>query len=148
MKTAGFLIAIVDGQDLATCRMYAGFRSSWRGFARNAYEALGSPIALAIMVTLNTSFFILPFLALPVSVVWGGAAHATAAWGRAVLLVVALRVVLAWRYRYPWWTALATPVAVLALIGIQVESYLRHVTGKPVFWRAREYPGAAPVGKG
>lgn len=148
MKTAGFPIAIVDGQDLATCRMYAGFRASWRGFARNAYEALGSPIALAIMVTLNTGFFILPFLALPVSVVWGGAAHATAAWGRAVLLVVAMRVVLAWRYRYPWWTALATPVAVLALIGIQVESYLRHVTGKPVFWRAREYPGAAPVGKG
>jgi len=148
MKAAGFRIGIIDGQDLAVCRMYAGFRASWRGFARNAYEALGSPIALAIMVTLNVGFFILPFLALPVSVIWGGAAHATAAWGRAVLLVVALRVVLAWRFGYPWWTALATPVAVLALIGIQVESYLRHVTGRPVFWRARAYPGAAPAGKG
>jgi len=40
--------------------------------------------------------------------------------------------------------ALATPVAVLALIGIQVESYLRHVTGRPVFWRARAYPGLLP----
>jgi hypothetical protein len=147
-KIAGVPIAIVDGQDLATCRMYEGFRATWRGFARNAYEALGSPIVLAVMATLNAGFFILPFLALPVSAIWGGAAHATAAWGRAVLVVVLLRVVLAWRFRYPLWTALATPVAVLALIGIQVESYLRHWTGRPVLWRSRSYPGTAPTGKG
>jgi len=148
MKATGFPIGIVDGQDLATCRMYAGFRASWQGFARNAYEALGSPVALAIMATLNIALFVLPFLALPVSALWGGAAHATAAWGRAVLAVVVLRLVLAWRFRYPWWTALATPVAVLALTGIQLDSYLRHLTGKPVLWRARAYPGAAPAGKG
>ncbi len=148
MKSAGFPIGIVDGQDLARCRMYDGFRASWRGFARNAYEALGSPLALAIMATLNVGFFVLPFLALPASVVWGGTAHATADWGRSVLLVVGLRVVLAWRYRYPVWTALATPVAVSALVAIQVESYLRHVTGRPVLWRARAYPGSAPIGKG
>ena len=148
MKAAGFSIGIVDGQDLATCRMYAGFRASWQGFARNAYEALGSPAALAIMTTLNAALFVLPFLALPVSALWGGAAHATAAWGRAVLVVLALRVLLAWRFRYPWWTALATPIAVLALIGIQFESYVRHVAGRPVFWRAREYSGAASLRKG
>jgi glycosyltransferase involved in cell wall biosynthesis len=147
MKAAGFSVGIVDGQDLAVCRMYAGFRASWQGFARNAYEALGSPVALAVMTILNAAFFILPFLALPVSAVFGGASPSTAAWGLAVVLVLGLRSVLAWRFRYPWWTALATPVAVLALIGIQIESYLRHVTGRPVLWRARAYPGAAPVGK-
>jgi hypothetical protein len=147
MKAAGFFVGILDGQDLATCRMYAGFRASWNGFARNAYEALGSPVSLAIMTTLNVALFVLPFLALPVSALWGGAA-ATAAWGRAVALILALRLLLAWRFRYPWWTALATPVAVLALIGIQFESYVRHLTGRPVSWRAREYSGAGPVGKG
>jgi hypothetical protein len=100
------------------------------------------------MTTLNAALFVLPFLALPVSALWGGAPAATAAWGRAVLVVLALRVLLAWRFSYPWWTALATPVAVLALIGIQFESYVRHLTGRPVFWRAREYSGAAPVGRG
>ena len=148
MKAAGYAIGLVDGQDLAACRMYAGFRASWRGFARNAYEALGSPAALAVMTALNTAFFILPFLALPLSAMLGGAGRSTAFWGLAVLVVVVLRSVLAWRFRYPWWTALATPVAVFALIGIQVESYLRHVTGKPVLWRSRAYPGAAPAGKG
>jgi hypothetical protein len=148
MKAAGFSVGIVDGQDLAVCRMYAGFRAAWQGFARNAYEALGSPAALALMASLNGAFFVLPFLGFPVSAIFGGAAASTAAWGLAVLWVLALRLVLAWRFRYPWWTAFVTPVAVLALIGIQFESYFRHLTGRPVSWRAREYSGAAPVGKG
>jgi hypothetical protein len=147
MKAAGFSVGIVDGQDLAACRMYAGFRASWQGFARNAYEALGSPAALAIMASLNVALFVLPFLAFPVSVIVGGAASSTAAWGLAVLWVLALRLMLARRFRYPWWTALATPVAVLALTAIQLESYLRHRTGKPVLWRSRAYPGAAAVGR-
>jgi hypothetical protein len=146
MKRAGFPIGIVDGQDLATCRMYLGFRASWRGFARNAYEALGSPVALIIMATLNLAFFVLPFVALPWSALAG--ARSTAAWGLAVLVVLALRLGLAWRFRHPWWIALATPVAILALTGIQAESYLRYRTGRSVLWRDRAYSGAAGAGKG
>src|SRR5262249_59636107 len=67
MKAAGFAVGLFDGGDVATCRMYAGFRAAWRGFARNAYEALGSPVALAVMVVLNGAFFVLPFLPLPVA---------------------------------------------------------------------------------
>jgi glycosyltransferase involved in cell wall biosynthesis len=145
MKRAGFPIGIVDGQDLATCRMYAGFRASWRGFARNAYEALGSPVALIIMATLNLAFFVLPFVALPWSALAG--ARSTAAWGLAVLVVLALRLTLAWRFQHPWWIALATPVAILALTGIQVESYLRYRTGRSVLWRDRAYSGTAAAGK-
>jgi glycosyltransferase involved in cell wall biosynthesis len=146
MKRAGFPIGIVDGQDLATCRMYLGFRASWRGFARNAYEALGSPVALIIMATLNLALFVLPFVALPWSALAG--ARSTAAWGLAVLVVLALRFGLAWRFRHPWWIALATPVAILALTGIQAESYLRYRTGRSVLWRDRAYSGTAGAGKG
>jgi len=145
MKRAGFPIGIVDGQDLATCRMYAGFRASWRGFARNAYEALGSPVALIIMATLNLAFFVLPFVALPWSAL--ASARSTAAWGLAVLVVLALRLTLAWRFQHPWWIALATPVAILALTGIQAESYLRYRTGRSVLWRDRAYSGTAAAGK-
>ena len=146
MKRAGFPIGIVDGRDLATCRMYAGFRASWRGFARNAYEALGSPVALVVMATLNLAFFVLPFVALPWSALAG--ARSTAAWGLAVLVVLALRLTLAWRFQHPWWIALATPVAILALTGIQAESYLRYRTGRSVLWRDRAYSGTAGTGKG
>jgi hypothetical protein len=42
------------------------------------------------------------------------------------------------------WTVVATPVAVALLIGLQMHSFVNHCTGRPVVWRARAYPGAAP----
>ena len=147
MKAAGFRVGFVDGQDIATCRMYNGFRACWRGFARNAYEALGSSAALAIMTTLNVAFFVLPFLALPASLLLDGTPRPAATWAMAVSVVLILRTALAWRFRYPWWTTLVTPVAILALIGLQLESALRHWTGRSVVWRDRAYASPEPVAK-
>lgn len=147
MKATGHGIAVVDGTDLATCRMYDGFAATWRGFARNAYEALGSPGALATMALLNVGLFVLPFAALAASPIVGARPGTTAAWAASVALIVALRLVLAARFRAPWWIALATPLAVLAMTAIQLHSYLNHWTGRPVIWRTRAYPGAAPSGE-
>ena len=145
MKAAGFPIGLVDGTDLASCRMYAGFAATWRGFARNAYEALGSPVALAVMVALNASLFIVPFVALPLAVVTQGFSPASALWGTAVALAVALRAALAIRFRAPLWTALATPVAVALMIGIQLHSYANARFGRGVTWRSRTYGPARPA---
>jgi glycosyltransferase involved in cell wall biosynthesis len=146
MKTVGFRIAILDGSDIAACRMYEGFGATWQGFARNAYEALGSPAALVVMSLLNLALFVLPFAAWPASVLLGGWDRAGGPWGQAALLVLALRLVLAWRFGSPLWIAAATPIAVLTLIGIQIDSYLRHRTGRPVRWRARTYAGPSAPG--
>ena len=145
MKGAGFAIGLVDGTDLATVRMYAGLAATWRGFARNAYEALGSPAVLAVMVTLNATLFVLPFVALPLALVTGGFSPATALWGLAAAVVVALRAVLAIRFGAPLWTALATPLAVALMIGIQLHSYANACLGRRVTWRSRTYPSPHPA---
>jgi hypothetical protein len=139
MKAAGAPVALVDATDLARCRMYAGFAATWRGFSRNAYEALGSPPALATMLTLNAALFVLPFVALPWTLAVAGASPVAAAWAGAAGLVVLLRAGLAARFRAPWWTAAATPVAVLLMLGIQLHSFANHCLGRPVVWRARAY---------
>jgi hypothetical protein len=141
MKAAGFPVGLFDGGDVATCRMYAGFRATWCGFARNAYEALGSPAALATMVMLNGAFFVLPFVALPVAILTGAGGPTIATWGAATALALGIRAALAVRFGIPAWTVLATPVAVASLIGIQLHSFVRHATGRPVVWRARAYTG-------
>jgi glycosyltransferase involved in cell wall biosynthesis len=148
MKAAGHAIAVLDGRDLATCRMYVGLSGAWRGFARNAYEALGSPAALAVMCLLNAGLFIAPWLGLGAALATTGWSEAAAVWALAVAAVVALRARLARRFGAPLWTALATPVAVTLMIALQIHSYFTHCTGRPVVWRARAYPGAAPVRKG
>lgn len=147
MKATGHPIALFDAQDLATCRMYAGLGAVWRGFSRNAYEALGSPPALAVMFGLNGGLFVLPFLALPAALISGGPSITSGLWALVVAVVLALRARLAARFGSPPWTVVATPVAVALMIVLQIHSYLNHCTGRPVVWRARSYPGAAPGGK-
>jgi len=148
MKAAGFGVGLFDGSDVASCRMYPGFVGAWRGFSRNAYEALGSPATLAVMWALNGSLFVLPFVALPLTLRGGGMSAQAALWGAAVAVGLALRVLLAVRFGAPVWIALATPLAVLLMMGIQLHSYVRHLTRQPVVWRARVYPGASPTGEG
>jgi glycosyltransferase involved in cell wall biosynthesis len=147
MKATGHPIALFDGRDIATCRMYEGFSAAWRGFSRNAYEALGSPGALSAMVALNGGLFVLPFLAVPASLFSDGISTTAAVWGLAAAAVLALRARIAARFGSPIWTVLATPVAVTLMIALQLHSYLNHCTGRPVVWRARTYPGATPSGK-
>jgi cellulose synthase/poly-beta-1,6-N-acetylglucosamine synthase-like glycosyltransferase len=144
MKSAGFPVGVFDAWDIARCRMYAGFRSCWRGFSRNAYEALGSPLALGAMIALNGAFFVLPFLAAPWALAAAGLSPTAVVWAAAVALALGLRVLVAVRFSAPMWTVVATPVAVALLIGLQMHSFVNHCTGRPVVWRARAYPGAAP----
>jgi hypothetical protein len=147
MKATGHAIAVFDGADIATCRMYSGFRSAWRGFARNAYEALGSPGALLAMTALNAGLFVLPFAALPVSIAVEGPSVTSGLWAASVALALGIRTALAIRFAAPAWTVIATPIAVLSMIGIQLASYLNHSTRRPVIWRGRAYPGNVTRGE-
>ena len=144
MKAAGFAVGVFDAGDIARCRMYAGFVAAWRGFSRNAYEALGSPGALAAMIGLNAAFFVLPFVALPWTLVSIGLGPAAGAWAAAAALASGLRALVALRFGVPASTILTTPLAVTLLIGLQLHSFFNHCTGRSIVWRARAYPGGAP----
>ena len=148
MKAARLPVGVFDGRDLAACRMYAGLAATWRGFSRNAYEALGSPLALAGMVALNGGLFVLPFAVFAWRLAGDSEAGGAHVWGLAVAVALAIRGVLGARFGAPAWTLLATPLAVALMIAIQLHSYLNHVTGRSVMWRGRAYPGAAPGRKG
>ena len=39
-RESGHATDLFDGTDLVSCRMYRGFRETWAGFAKNAYEGL------------------------------------------------------------------------------------------------------------
>jgi hypothetical protein len=139
MKAVGASVGVLDGSDIATCRMYAGLAAVWRGFSRNAYEALGSPAALGAMVALNGAVFVLPFVALPWTLATTGPGLAASAWAASVAIALAIRATLARRFGAPAWTTLATPLAVMLMLAIQVNSYLNTIRGRPVTWRARVY---------
>jgi hypothetical protein len=160
VRRAGFTTDVFDGTDVLACRMYVGLRQTWRGFAKNAYEGLGSLGLLIFITVVHLLAHVTPWVLLGIT----AAARATGpgplsrldvltsplALGLAVvcvLLQITHRLVLARRHAQPLWIALAHPIGIVMMTLIQWHSLYLHLTGKRA-WRGRTLgaAGGADVG--
>lgn len=138
-KRAGLRVLFVDGAEVASCRMYQSAAEVWRGFSKNVYEGLGSPLGLGVAIGLYLATFVAPF---------GLAAAALLepawAWPAAVGVGanLAQRLLLAVRYRHHPLSVLLHPVAVLGLVAIALNSW-RWTRSGAVSWAGRTYPERA-----
>jgi glycosyltransferase involved in cell wall biosynthesis len=154
VRRAGFRTDLFDGTDLCSVRMYRGFAATWRGFAKNAYEGLGSIALLLFLTVFHVLGHVLPWAALvgvlviamsPVETCpvgfdqWAPRVLAPACVGLASLQ----RWLLARRFRQPLVCIPLHPVGVLAMTLVQWHSLLLHITGRRS-WRGRT-AGAAPT---
>lgn len=149
VRRAGFHSDLVDATDLLSCRMYRGWRQTWRGFAKNAYEGLGSPALLVFLTAMHALGHVLPWGALVwLGAVWlgGGAvdwrAIAVAAGACGIQLVQ--RIILAQRLRTSFIGAVFHPIGVILMTCIQWHSYWLHLTGRRS-WRGRVATTAGPA---
>ncbi len=139
VKKGGGRVVFADGDQMADCRMYPDGASLWRGFAKNFYEGIGGhPLALVIVLGLHLLLFVAPYVALPVAALLG-------AWGLAAAAAVgvganlALRVIMAVRYGHSPLSVLLHPAAVLAMMGVLLDSFRCSRRGD-IRWRGRSYP--------
>lgn len=128
MRAVGHPTEIVEGANLATCRMYGGFRESWRGFIKNAREGMATPVGLPIWTVMLAGAHLWPFVFLP----------APAA-VLALALGLALRAAVTFRVREPWWTIPLHPATVAVALAIQWAALARSALGKPAGWKGRAY---------
>jgi hypothetical protein len=133
-RTHGFRTALFDATGFARCRMYDGAAPLWEGLTKNATEGMATPRALPVWTLLLGGGHVLPSLLLLVA----PSAPARAAVG----LNLVLRVLLALRFRQSLRGALAHPLGVAALLGVQWSALLRARRGQPSTWRGRAYPAA------
>lgn len=141
MRAAGFRTDLFDGSRWCEVRMYRGLAQTWRGFAKNAYEGLGSPVVLVVFTVLHGVGHVLPWAGLAAAV--GGLAGA---WGTASALVacamhVIQRSMLVGPFvAGPGWLRVAAvvlhPLAVLMMTAIQWHSLVLHLTGRRR-WKGR-----------
>ena len=137
VKRSGGRVVFADGHRMATVRMYDGWRPLWEGFSKNLYEGIGGrPLALAGIVALYGGVFVLPYAAL-LAAAGAPALLAPAALGVAANL--ALRALLAARFRQPPEGVLLHPLGVLALLAIAANSFRWSRRGA-IRWRGRVYP--------
>jgi len=123
---------LVFGHDLAACRMYAGLREAWTGFAKNAHEGMATPIALPVWTALLAGGHVLPFVILPFA--------PTAPVALATLLSLATRAIITLSTREPLLTVACHPVTVATALLIQWSALLRMRTGRLAGWKGRLYP--------
>jgi hypothetical protein len=137
VRRAGFHTDLYDGSESVSCRMYRSAGETWRGFTKNAYEGLGSPVVLLVFTLLEGAGILLPWIWLPVAIAGGAAPLGpTVLAAFAVAAQVAQRVLLARRFGQPWECVVLHPVTIALLLAIQWRSWWLHLTKRRA-WRGR-----------
>ncbi|MFM9956833.1 MAG: glycosyltransferase family 2 protein [Phycisphaerales bacterium] len=136
-RRAGFRTDLFDGTELCQVRMYRGLAQTWRGFAKNAYEGLGSVPLLIFLTAAHLCGHVLPWAYLIAA--WGFDATSTRWTGPALACIAAAlaqRVMLARAFRHSPLSVALHPLGVLMMTAIQWHSLWLSVTGKRA-WRGR-----------
>jgi chlorobactene glucosyltransferase len=140
-KRAGLRVVFADGHQMASSRMYRGFREVWDGFSKNLYEGIGGRrAALALVVVLHAWVFLLPYAVLAAALL--GAISLLAAGVAGVVANLLVRAALAVRFRQPGEGVLLHPLSVLVLLAIALNSF-RWARGGRIQWRGRVYAARA-----
>ena len=143
-RAAGFATDLFDATDIAVCRMYSRGADVWRGLARNAHEALGSPQLIGPATVLLFGGQVLPLCVL-VATIFGGSASplalAFSLLGTGAAFLPRLLAVA--RFRQPLSGALLHPLGVCALLAIQWFAFFRSLRRYPAVWKGRAYLNAS-----
>ncbi|HBS30107.1 MAG TPA: glycosyl transferase [Phycisphaerales bacterium] len=122
-RRAGFHTDLFDATALVSCRMYRGLAQTWRGFAKNAYEGLGSAWLLAFITALHVVGHLLPWGVLVAAALDPSLRGVAPVLGMAAILgAYAQRALLARRFDHPLASVLLHPLGVLAMTVIQWHS--------------------------
>jgi len=135
-RQANLVTDVVDGTDLARCRMYRSGKEVIRGLLKNATEGIASPILIVPFSILFIGANVLPIIALVLAITAKstlGIFIATAA----VVVSHVPRFVAAKSLRQPWIGVMMHSVSIVIFIAIQWTALVQKIVGKKTTWRGR-----------
>lgn len=136
VRAKGHRTDLFDGSDLVSVRMYRGWRETWRGFAKNAYEGVGSPGLLVFLTLLHLGGHAAAWIIAPLALAMG---WSPLIWGPALAacgLQLAQRAMIARRVGHAWSSVWLHPVGVTLMTAVQWWSWRLQRTGRRA-WRGR-----------
>ncbi|MDQ2805904.1 MAG: glycosyltransferase [Chloroflexota bacterium] len=143
VKRAGYPIALADGGDAITCRMYQGWGEVWAGFAKNLFAFFNRSLPfLAVAILVALVLWVMPVVGVIGAVLDTGGFTPLVGWlclaqyGTAV----AARLLLIARFGGRPLDALLHPVSVLLLLLIALNS-ARIARRGGVAWKGRSVAG-------
>jgi glycosyltransferase involved in cell wall biosynthesis len=142
VRRAGLRTDLYDGTESVSCRMYRGFGETWRGFAKNAYEGLGSLGLLLFITVYHALGQVLPWIVLALAALAAQWSPGAALAAGAVFCALLGRALLAARFRQSWWNIPLHLPSILMLSAVQWRSLWLDRTGRRS-WKGRGGTGAA-----
>jgi chlorobactene glucosyltransferase len=136
VKTVGEPVDLIDGTGLMYTRFYHNAREVWNGFSKAAFGAFGFSF-LPYLVTLFFAYaiFLNPFLMLGL--------HPSLSFSNPffnqVLIIMALRLLLALRVRQSLLTVVLHPALIVFALLFCLNSLWRIAWGLPIVWKERAY---------
>lgn len=135
-RAAGIMTDVVDGTDIADCRMYRGAKEVVRGVLKNATEGIANPKLIGIFSVLLLGCSLLPVVALVLSLRnQDGIAIVISA--AALILAHVPRLVAAATLRQSWIGALCHVPATTGFVVLQWVALANKIAGRQVAWRGR-----------
>ncbi len=135
-REAGLITDVIDGTELAECRMYIGAMAVIRGVLKNAVEGIANPRIIVVFTVLLLGASVLPVATLIASLLTGQSIPL-------VLSIVAVvlchfpRVIAAARFRQSFFGAACHTLATPLFVALQWVALLNHLAGRTVSWRGR-----------
>jgi len=135
IKTTGGRVRIANGTSVARTRWYPDTRGIWNGFSKNAFGALDSNYAVAMLTCfVLVPLLVAPFVRLPIGLTTDGVP--TEVWVQVALFLLA-RLVSAAAGRDPMWTIPFHPVTVTFWGATLLRSTWLSNRDRSVSWRGR-----------
>ena len=142
-RTAGFRTDLFDATTIASCRMYRTNGDTWRGFAKNTVEGLGSPARIVPITLILLAGQVAPFALLFCATRLSHLSLIVAAIAAGLALLP--RLIAIRRFQQPVFSALLHPIAIVSLLIIQWVGLARFLLGKPTQWKSRQYGARLPA---
>ena len=136
-RTAGLSTDLVDGTDLASCRMYHSASQVIQGVLKNAHEGIANARLIVPFSVLLLGSAVLPLVTLLISLRTGNRAGV-------LLSLVGIflghlpRAVGAIKFRQSFIGVLFHSLATLLFVALQWVAFAMHAMGRSVAWRGRE----------
>lgn len=135
-RSSGLRTDVVDGTELASCRMYNGAVETIRGVLKNAIEGIANPRLIVLFTVLLLGVSLMPLLSLAFSIANGDLVGITVS-SFAVILSHLPRLMAAAKFGQNWLAAFCHVPATGTFLVLQWIAFGNHLLGRQIAWRGR-----------
>lgn len=141
IKKNGLRMALVDGTQSVTCRMYTSFKEAFEGFSKNLFAGFSFHLPTFVIFLLHLLLlYIIPFLTVVYAIIYPEPPNSILYLSIInIVIPVCIRLIMAYRFRLSISASLLHVITVFSCIAIGINSLRWTYSKRGIQWKGREY---------